>query len=167
MLWSGIWKPMTVGWTFTLTFTTLKYLRGEHYYHYQKMVICYFICRMLGYCYFISSLQFKNALLFCMMSPQSLLLSSLKTILPFSLSLPASGKRQSIMLFTCDQSAGHGTPQLLSETAGCSATFQWRTDAVCPPRKMQCKLVSQHQTFNLRTLSSLTEPWKFSHQGDS
>lgn len=79
----------------------------------------------------------------------------------------ASGKRQSIMLFTCDQSAGHGTPQLLSETAGCSATFQWRTDAVCPPRKMQCKLVSQHQTFNLRTLSSLTEPWKFSHQGDS
>ncbi|XP_070706018.1 cation-independent mannose-6-phosphate receptor [Pempheris klunzingeri] len=79
----------------------------------------------------------------------------------------ASGKRQSSILFTCDQSAGRGSPQLLSETAGCSATFQWRTSAVCPPRKMECKLVSQHQTFDLRTLSSLTEPWKFRHQGDS
>ncbi|XP_076612208.1 cation-independent mannose-6-phosphate receptor [Chaetodon auriga] len=79
----------------------------------------------------------------------------------------ASGKRQSSILFTCDQSAGHGFPQLLSETAGCSATFQWRTSAVCPPRKMECKLVSQHQTFDLRALSSLTEPWKFSHGGDS
>ncbi|XP_044024917.1 cation-independent mannose-6-phosphate receptor isoform X2 [Siniperca chuatsi] len=80
---------------------------------------------------------------------------------------PASGKRQSSILFTCDQSAGHGSPQLLSETAGCSVTFQWKTSAVCPPRKMECKLVSKHQTFDLRTLSSLTEPWKFSHQGDS
>ncbi|XP_035535041.1 cation-independent mannose-6-phosphate receptor isoform X1 [Morone saxatilis] len=79
----------------------------------------------------------------------------------------ASGKRQSSILFTCDQSAGHGTPQLFSETAGCSATFQWRTNAVCPPKKMECKLVSQHQTFDLRALSSLTEPWKFSHKGDS
>uniref|UniRef100_A0A3Q3MKC2 Insulin-like growth factor 2 receptor n=1 Tax=Mastacembelus armatus TaxID=205130 RepID=A0A3Q3MKC2_9TELE len=78
-----------------------------------------------------------------------------------------SGKRQSSILFTCDQSAGHGTPQLLSETAGCSTTFQWKTSAVCPPWKMECKLVSQHQTFNLRALSSLTEPWKFKHQGDS
>uniref|UniRef100_A0A8C9ZNR3 Insulin-like growth factor 2 receptor n=1 Tax=Sander lucioperca TaxID=283035 RepID=A0A8C9ZNR3_SANLU len=78
-----------------------------------------------------------------------------------------SGKRQSSILFTCDQSAGHGLPQLLSETEGCSATFQWRTSAVCPPVKMECKLVSQHQTFDLRTLSSLTEPWKFSHRGDS
>ncbi|XP_039980957.1 cation-independent mannose-6-phosphate receptor isoform X2 [Xiphias gladius] len=80
---------------------------------------------------------------------------------------PASGKRQSSILFTCDQSAGNGSPQLLSETAGCSATFQWKTSVVCPPRKMECKLVSQHQTFDLRTLSSLTEPWKFSHRGDS
>uniref|UniRef100_A0A3Q4BKI1 Uncharacterized protein n=1 Tax=Mola mola TaxID=94237 RepID=A0A3Q4BKI1_MOLML len=78
-----------------------------------------------------------------------------------------SGKRQSSILFTCDQSAGHGEPQLFSETAGCSATFQWRTSAVCPPRKMECKLVSQHRTFDLRSLSSLTEPWKFSHHRDS
>uniref|UniRef100_A0A4W5NR28 Insulin-like growth factor 2 receptor n=1 Tax=Hucho hucho TaxID=62062 RepID=A0A4W5NR28_9TELE len=73
------------------------------------------------------------------------------------------GKRQSSILFTCDQSAGHGTPQLLSETGGCAAAFQWKTKVVCPPKKMECKLVNQHQTFNLRTLSSLTEPWKFSH----
>ncbi|XP_074540826.1 cation-independent mannose-6-phosphate receptor [Halichoeres trimaculatus] len=79
----------------------------------------------------------------------------------------ASGKRQSSIIFSCDQSAGHGMPQLFSETAGCSATFQWKTSAVCPPRKMECKLVSNHQTFDLRTLSSLTEPWKFSHKGDS
>lgn len=79
----------------------------------------------------------------------------------------ATAMRQSSILFTCDQSAGRGSPTLLSETAGCSATFQWRTSAVCPPRKMECKLVSQHQTFDLRTLSSLTEPWKFSHGGNS
>ncbi|XP_068609541.1 cation-independent mannose-6-phosphate receptor [Brachionichthys hirsutus] len=79
----------------------------------------------------------------------------------------ASGKRQSSFLFTCDQSAGHGSPQLLSVTADCSATFEWRTNAVCPPRKMECKLVSQHQTFDLRSLSSLTEPWKFINGGDS
>ncbi|KAI9547306.1 hypothetical protein NQZ68_018529 [Dissostichus eleginoides] len=79
----------------------------------------------------------------------------------------ATGKRQSSILFSCDQSEGHGSPKLLSETAGCSATFQWRTSAVCPPVKMECKLVSQHQTFDLRTLSSLTEPWRFSHHGDS
>ncbi|XP_053300759.1 cation-independent mannose-6-phosphate receptor [Pleuronectes platessa] len=79
----------------------------------------------------------------------------------------ASAKRQSSILFTCDQSAGHGSPQLVSETAGCSVTFQWKTNAVCPPRKMECKLVSQHLTFDLRALSSLTEPWKFSHKGDS
>uniref|UniRef100_A0A673X9U3 Insulin-like growth factor 2 receptor n=1 Tax=Salmo trutta TaxID=8032 RepID=A0A673X9U3_SALTR len=72
-----------------------------------------------------------------------------------------TGKRQSSILFTCDQSAGHGTPELLSETGGCAATFQWKTMAVCPPKKMECKLVNQHQTFNLRTLSSLTEPKHF------
>lgn len=80
---------------------------------------------------------------------------------------PASAKRQSSILFTCDHSAGIGSPELLSETAGCAVTFQWRTNAVCTPRKMECKLVSQHKTFDLRALSSLTEPWKFSYKGDS
>uniref|UniRef100_A0A3Q3IL94 Uncharacterized protein n=1 Tax=Monopterus albus TaxID=43700 RepID=A0A3Q3IL94_MONAL len=78
-----------------------------------------------------------------------------------------TGKRQSSILFICDQSAGHGSPQLLSETAGCSVTFQWKTSAVCPPKKMECKLVIQHKTIDLRTLSSLTRPWKFIHQEDS
>uniref|UniRef100_I3KFD8 Insulin-like growth factor 2 receptor n=1 Tax=Oreochromis niloticus TaxID=8128 RepID=I3KFD8_ORENI len=75
--------------------------------------------------------------------------------------------RTSSILFTCDHSAGIGSPELLSETAGCAVTFQWRTNAVCTPRKMECKLVSQHKTFDLRALSSLTEPWKFSYKGDS
>ncbi|XP_041831231.1 cation-independent mannose-6-phosphate receptor [Melanotaenia boesemani] len=78
-----------------------------------------------------------------------------------------SGKRQSSILFICDQSAGRGSPELLSETAGCSATFQWSTSVVCPPKKMECQLVSQHRTFDLRSLSSLTEPWKFSNAGYS
>uniref|UniRef100_A0A3Q1JC88 Uncharacterized protein n=1 Tax=Anabas testudineus TaxID=64144 RepID=A0A3Q1JC88_ANATE len=85
----------------------------------------------------------------------------------WGLCVTGSGKRQSSILFTCDHSAGHGSPQLLAETAGCSSTFQWKTNAVCPPRKMECKLVSQHQTFDFRSLSSLTEPWKFKHQEDS
>ncbi|KAF5900285.1 cation-independent mannose-6-phosphate receptor-like, partial [Clarias magur] len=71
-------------------------------------------------------------------------------------------KRQSTILFTCDRTATHSQPQLLSETRACSSTFTWHTNVVCPPKKMECKLVSQHQTYDLRTLSSLTEPWKFS-----
>uniref|UniRef100_A0A8C6L0H5 Insulin-like growth factor 2 receptor n=6 Tax=Nothobranchius TaxID=28779 RepID=A0A8C6L0H5_NOTFU len=78
-----------------------------------------------------------------------------------------SAKRQSSILFICDPSADRGSPQLLSETAGCSATFQWRTNAVCLPRKMECKLIVQHKTFDLRSLSSLTEPWKFNSAGYS
>ncbi|XP_030627174.1 cation-independent mannose-6-phosphate receptor [Chanos chanos] len=78
-----------------------------------------------------------------------------------------SEKKQSSIIFSCDQKAGQGSPQLLSETQGCSATFQWRTNVVCPPKKMECKLVKQHQTYDLRILSSLTEPWKFSHGSDA
>lgn len=70
-------------------------------------------------------------------------------------------------MFTCERSVGHGAPVLLSETAGCSAMFEWATSTVCPPRKMDCNLVSQHLTFDLRSLSSLTAPWKFSHHGHS
>ncbi|XP_072542274.1 cation-independent mannose-6-phosphate receptor [Salminus brasiliensis] len=76
-------------------------------------------------------------------------------------------KRQSSILFTCDRAVGHGSPQLLSETQGCSTAFQWRTNVVCPPKKMECKLVRQHQTYDLRTLSSLTEPWKFTNSDKS
>ncbi|XP_048841603.1 cation-independent mannose-6-phosphate receptor [Brienomyrus brachyistius] len=75
--------------------------------------------------------------------------------------------RNSSILLTCDRSAGRGTPELLSETLGCYAAFQWATDAVCPPRKMECKLVHDHRTYDLRTLSSLTGPWRFSQNGDA
>uniref|UniRef100_A0A3B3VE79 Insulin-like growth factor 2 receptor n=1 Tax=Poecilia latipinna TaxID=48699 RepID=A0A3B3VE79_9TELE len=74
-------------------------------------------------------------------------------------------ERQSSILFTCEHFAGHGTPELLSETNGCLATFEWKTSAVCPPTKMECKLVSQHHTFDLRSMSSRTKPWKFTSQG--
>uniref|UniRef100_A0A673MU85 Cation-independent mannose-6-phosphate receptor-like n=1 Tax=Sinocyclocheilus rhinocerous TaxID=307959 RepID=A0A673MU85_9TELE len=79
----------------------------------------------------------------------------------------SGGKRQSSILFSCDTAAGRGSPQLMSETQGCSVTFQWQTNVVCPPKKMECKLAGQHQTYDLRTLSSLTEPWKFSNGDDS
>uniref|UniRef100_A0A8C2E6T2 Insulin-like growth factor 2 receptor n=1 Tax=Cyprinus carpio TaxID=7962 RepID=A0A8C2E6T2_CYPCA len=79
----------------------------------------------------------------------------------------SGGKRQSSILFSCDRAAGRGSPQLMRETQGCSVTFQWRTNVVCPPKKMECKLAGQHQTYDLRTLSSLTEPWKFSNRDDS
>ncbi|XP_054910202.1 cation-independent mannose-6-phosphate receptor [Poeciliopsis prolifica] len=81
--------------------------------------------------------------------------------------VPTSAKRQSSILFTCDHFVGHGTPALLSETAGCLAMFEWKTSAVCPPTKMECKLVSQHHTFDLRSMSSRTKPWKFTSQGYS
>ncbi|XP_051500970.1 cation-independent mannose-6-phosphate receptor-like [Myxocyprinus asiaticus] len=77
------------------------------------------------------------------------------------------GKRHSSILFSCDRTAGRGRPQLMSEIQGCSATFQWRTNMVCPPKKMECKLAGRHQTYDLRTLSSLTLPWRFSHKQDS
>uniref|UniRef100_A0A673C0F7 Insulin-like growth factor 2 receptor n=1 Tax=Sphaeramia orbicularis TaxID=375764 RepID=A0A673C0F7_9TELE len=80
---------------------------------------------------------------------------------------PESAKHQSSISFVCNQTAGRGFPELVSQPEGCLASFEWQTNVVCPPRKMECKLVSQHQTFDLRTLSSLTEPWKFSHKRDS
>ncbi|XP_041951218.1 cation-independent mannose-6-phosphate receptor-like isoform X1 [Alosa sapidissima] len=77
-----------------------------------------------------------------------------------------STKRQSTILFTCNRTAGRGSPELLSETKGCSSTFRWNTSTVCTPKKMECQLVSLHKTYDLRTLSSLTEPWKFSSGTD-
>ncbi|XP_062406227.1 cation-independent mannose-6-phosphate receptor [Sardina pilchardus] len=75
-------------------------------------------------------------------------------------------KRQSTIVFVCNETAGLGRPELQSETNGCSSTFHWHTSAVCPPMKMECQLVTPHNTYDLRTLSSLTEPWKFSHGSD-
>ncbi|XP_024119822.2 cation-independent mannose-6-phosphate receptor [Oryzias melastigma] len=78
-----------------------------------------------------------------------------------------TAKRESSILFSCDRSAGRGSPKLVAETVGCSSDFHWATSAVCPPMKMECKLVIKHQTFDLRSLSSLTEPWKFKYQRHS
>uniref|UniRef100_A0A8B9Q7D4 Insulin like growth factor 2 receptor n=1 Tax=Apteryx owenii TaxID=8824 RepID=A0A8B9Q7D4_APTOW len=78
-----------------------------------------------------------------------------------------TGKKESTIIFMCDENAGNGSPRLLSETLGCAVTFEWRTQAVCPPKKMECKFVQKHRTYDLRMLSSLTGSWIFFHNGNS
>ncbi|XP_006264642.3 cation-independent mannose-6-phosphate receptor [Alligator mississippiensis] len=77
------------------------------------------------------------------------------------------GNRESTIIFKCDENAGEGTPQLLSETLGCAVTFEWKTQVVCPPQKMECKFIQKHKTYDLRVLSSLTGSWVFSYEGSS
>ncbi|XP_054826091.1 cation-independent mannose-6-phosphate receptor [Eublepharis macularius] len=72
-----------------------------------------------------------------------------------------TGRRESTFIFKCDDSAGNGRPRLLSETLDCAVTFEWRTQVVCPPRKMECKFIQEHRTYDLRVLSSLTGSWMF------
>ncbi|NWU92230.1 MPRI protein, partial [Upupa epops] len=79
----------------------------------------------------------------------------------------ATARRESTIIFTCDENAGVGTPYFLSETLGCAVTFEWKTQAVCPPKKMECKFVQKHRTYDLRMLSSLTGSWNFFHNGNS
>uniref|UniRef100_A0A8B9Q9A9 Insulin like growth factor 2 receptor n=1 Tax=Apteryx owenii TaxID=8824 RepID=A0A8B9Q9A9_APTOW len=79
----------------------------------------------------------------------------------------STGKKESTIIFMCDENAGNGSPRLLSETLGCAVTFEWRTQAVCPPKKMECKFVQKHRTYDLRMLSSLTGSWIFFHNGNS
>lgn len=55
----------------------------------------------------------------------------------------------------------------MSEMLGCAVTFEWKTQAVCPPKKMECKFVEKHKTYDLRMLSSLTGSWIFFHNGNS
>uniref|UniRef100_A0A8B9QBB8 Insulin like growth factor 2 receptor n=1 Tax=Apteryx owenii TaxID=8824 RepID=A0A8B9QBB8_APTOW len=64
----------------------------------------------------------------------------------------STGKKESTIIFMCDENAGNGSPRLLSETLGCAVTFEWRTQAVCPPKKMECKFVQKHRTYDLRIL---------------
>uniref|UniRef100_A0A6J0UVP4 Cation-independent mannose-6-phosphate receptor isoform X1 n=1 Tax=Pogona vitticeps TaxID=103695 RepID=A0A6J0UVP4_9SAUR len=78
-----------------------------------------------------------------------------------------SGHRESTIIFKCDENAGDGSPQLLSETLGCSVTFEWKTQVVCPPRKMECKFIQKHKTYDLRVLSSLTGSWVFADKDSS
>nr|XP_054484731.1 cation-independent mannose-6-phosphate receptor isoform X5 [Agelaius phoeniceus] len=78
-----------------------------------------------------------------------------------------TARKESTIIFTCDENAGIGSPYLLSETLGCAVTFEWKTQAVCPPKKMECKFVQKHRTYDLRMLSSLTGSWIFFHNGNS
>uniref|UniRef100_A0A8C3PZL1 Insulin like growth factor 2 receptor n=1 Tax=Chrysolophus pictus TaxID=9089 RepID=A0A8C3PZL1_CHRPC len=79
----------------------------------------------------------------------------------------ATARRASTIIFVCDENAGSGSPHLLSDMLGCAVTFEWRTQAVCPPKKMECKFVQKHRTYDLRMLSSLTGSWVFYHNGNS
>ncbi|XP_034964504.2 cation-independent mannose-6-phosphate receptor isoform X1 [Zootoca vivipara] len=78
-----------------------------------------------------------------------------------------NGRRESTIIFKCDDNADDGSPQLLSETNGCAVTFEWKTQVVCPPRKMECKFIQKHKTYDLRMLSSLTGSWIFADKTSS
>ncbi|CAM5101789.1 unnamed protein product [Eretmochelys imbricata] len=77
----------------------------------------------------------------------------------------ATGNREATIIFKCDDNAGNGNPQLLSETLGCAVTFEWKTQFLCPPKKMECKFIQKHKTYDLRVLSSLTGSWLFNYNG--
>ncbi|EPY85234.1 hypothetical protein CB1_000390048 [Camelus ferus] len=75
----------------------------------------------------------------------------------------SNSHRTSAIIFKCDEDADVGRPQVFSEVRGCEVTFEWRTKVVCPPKKMECKFVQKHKTYDLRLLSSLTGSWFFVH----
>ncbi|KAM4042759.1 cation-independent mannose-6-phosphate receptor [Anomaloglossus baeobatrachus] len=79
---------------------------------------------------------------------------------------PTTEKRHSTILFKCDESSGKGSPIVLSETNGCSATFEWKTKLACLPQKLDCRFIFNHQTYDLRMLSSMTGHWDFIHNDD-
>lgn len=80
---------------------------------------------------------------------------------------PANSHRMSAIIFKCDEDADIGRPQVFSEVRGCEVTFEWKTKVVCPPKKMECKFIQKHKTYDLRLLSSLTGSWFFVHEGVS
>ncbi|XP_014402424.1 PREDICTED: cation-independent mannose-6-phosphate receptor, partial [Myotis brandtii] len=79
----------------------------------------------------------------------------------------SNSHRTSAIIFKCDEEADIGRPQVFSETRGCEVTFEWKTKVVCPPKKMECKFIQGHKTYDLRLLSSLTGSWFFDHEGAS
>ncbi|XP_066452075.1 cation-independent mannose-6-phosphate receptor [Eleutherodactylus coqui] len=78
----------------------------------------------------------------------------------------ATDIRQSTILFRCDENSGKGSPELQSATKECSALFEWKTQLACLPRKLDCKFIFNHQTYDLRMLSSMTGSWDFIANGD-
>ncbi|XP_045356158.1 cation-independent mannose-6-phosphate receptor [Leopardus geoffroyi] len=79
----------------------------------------------------------------------------------------SNSHRTSAIIFKCDEDADIGRPQVFSEVRGCEVTFEWKTKVVCPPKKMECKFIQKHKTYDLRLLSSLTGSWFFVHEGVS
>ncbi|XP_077611202.1 cation-independent mannose-6-phosphate receptor [Crocuta crocuta] len=79
----------------------------------------------------------------------------------------SNSHRTSSIIFKCDEDADIGRPQVFSEVRGCEVTFEWKTKVVCPPKKMECKFIQKHKTYDLRLLSSLTGSWFFVHEGVS
>ncbi|XP_044616685.2 cation-independent mannose-6-phosphate receptor [Equus asinus] len=79
----------------------------------------------------------------------------------------SNSHRTSTIIFKCDEDAGIGRPQVFTEVRGCEVTFEWKTKVVCPPKKMECKFIQKHKTYDLRLLSSLTGSWLFVHEGAS
>ncbi|CAI9545134.1 unnamed protein product [Staurois parvus] len=77
----------------------------------------------------------------------------------------ASERRSSTILFKCDERVAKGAPTLVSDTKGCSATFEWKTKLVCLPTKLDCKFIIDHKSYDLRMLSSLTGSWSFAADG--
>lgn len=76
-----------------------------------------------------------------------------------------SERRRSTIFFKCDEHAARGAPVLVSDTKGCSATFEWKTQLACLPRKLDCKFIIDHKSYDLRMLSSLTGSWSFVSDG--
>nr|XP_033791685.1 cation-independent mannose-6-phosphate receptor [Geotrypetes seraphini] len=74
-------------------------------------------------------------------------------------------KRRSTIFFKCDEKAEHENLELLSETSGCAVMFEWKTQAICFPKKTTCRFNQNHKTYDLRPLSSLTKSWIFDHDG--
>ncbi|XP_023555112.1 cation-independent mannose-6-phosphate receptor [Octodon degus] len=79
----------------------------------------------------------------------------------------SNSHRTSAITFKCDEDEDIGRPEVFSEVHGCEVAFEWRTKVVCPPKKMECKFIQNHKTYDLRLLSSLTGSWFFVHEGAS
>ncbi|XP_023074848.1 cation-independent mannose-6-phosphate receptor isoform X1 [Piliocolobus tephrosceles] len=79
----------------------------------------------------------------------------------------SNSHRTSSIIFKCDEDEDIGRPQVFSEVRGCDVTFEWKTKVVCPPKKMECKFIQKHKTYDLRLLSSLTGSWSLVHDGVS
>ncbi|KAM5165693.1 cation-independent mannose-6-phosphate receptor [Mantella aurantiaca] len=77
----------------------------------------------------------------------------------------ATETRSSTIFFKCDESDRKGAPVLVTDTKGCSATFEWQTKLACIPKKLECKFIINHKSYDLRMLSSLTGSWSFASDG--